>query len=54
MRSYLFSKLLFAEFIENIKLLRQDNIFKKATASKLNSHKSWDVPADQEPSLQLF
>lgn len=43
MRSYLFSKLLFAEFIENIKLLRQDNIFKKSTASKLNSHNDLQV-----------
>lgn len=37
-QSYLFGKLLFTEFVKNIKLLSQDNIFKKTTACKFNSH----------------
>ena len=37
-QSYLFSKLFFTEFVKYIKLLSQDNIFKKTTACKFNSH----------------
>ena len=52
-QSYLLSKLLFTEFVKYIKLLSQDNVFKKetvrskacgvTTASRLIYSQSWEV-----------